>query len=78
MTKHTVEYCFESMHPLLDDITRLVKSAPLSEGERKGLAMMILAHVAGATLAALGRAPTPDAMRELGEFMASTFTRGIN
>lgn len=79
MTEYTVESCYKEMEPALRDIARLVKSAPLSEKERNGLAVMILADVAGTTLAVMGLEATPENMSNLGEFMASAFTpKGIN
>jgi hypothetical protein len=79
MTEYTVESCYKEMEPALRDIARLVKSAPLSEKERSGLAIMILADVAGTTLAVMGLEATPENMSNLGEFMASAFTpKGIN
>ena len=79
MTEYTVESCYKDMEPVLRDIARLVKSAPLSEKERSGLALMILADVAGTTLGVMGLEATPENMSNLGEFMASAFTpKGIN
>ncbi len=73
--------CYAEMEPLLRNIAHLVKTAPISEGDRAGLAIMILADIAGVALGVMGRDPTPEAMRELGEFMASAFMTkagGIN
>ena len=79
MSKYTVESCYKELEPTLREIARLVKFAPLSEKERSGLAIMILANVAGTTLAAMGLEATPENMSKLGEFMASAFTpKGIN
>jgi hypothetical protein len=79
MTKHNVEFCYKELQPLLQHISRAVKAAPLSENERKGLAMMILADMAGTTLAVIGLEPTQENMSQLGEFMASAFSKeGMN
>ena len=79
MTKHNVEFCYKEMEPLLRHIASAVKSAPLSEKERAGLAIMILADMAGTTLAIIGLEPTQENMSQLGEFMASSFLKeGMN
>ncbi len=79
MSKYTVESCYKELEPTLREIARLVKSAPLSEKERNGLAIMILADVAGTTLGAMGLEDTPENMSQLGEFMASALRpKGIN
>ena len=79
MSKYTVESCYNELEPTLRQIARLVKSAPLSENERNGLAMLILADVAGTTLAVMGLEGTAENMSELGQFMSSTFaTKGLN
>lgn len=79
MSKYTVESCYKELEPTLRQIARLVKSAPISEKERNGLAMLILADVAGTTLAVMGLEDTPENMRQIGEFVASAFTpKGIN
>ena len=79
MSKYTVESCYKELEPTLREIARLVKSAPISEKERNGLAIMILADVAGTTLSVMGLEVTPENMSNLGEFMASAFTpKGIN
>jgi hypothetical protein len=79
MSKYTVESCYKELEPTLREIARLVKSAPISEKERSGLAMLILADVAGTTLAVMGLEGTAENMSKLGEFMASAFTpKGIN
>lgn len=79
MSEYTPKSCYEEMKPLLREIARLVKSAPLSEKERNGLAMLILADVSGTTLAVMGLEDTAENMSKLGEFMAATFiTKGIN
>ena len=79
MSKYTAEACYKELEPALRDIARLVKSAPLSEKERNGLAIMILADVAGTTLAVMGLEATPENMSNLGGVMASAFTpKGLN
>ena len=79
MSKYTAESCYKELEPTLREIARLVKSAPLSEKERNGLAIMILADVAGTTLGVIGLEVTPENINTLGEFMASTFvTKGLN
>ena len=79
MSKYTVDACYKEMEPTLREIARLVKSAPLSEKERNGLAIRILADVAGTTLGVIGLEVTPENLSELGQFMASTFaTKGLN
>jgi len=78
MSKHAVEFCYKEMEPLLRHIAHAVKSAPLSEKERAGLAIMILADIAGTTLSVIGLEPTQENMSQLGEFMASSFLKGMN
>jgi hypothetical protein len=79
MSKYTVESCYKELEPTLREIARLVKSAPLSEKERSGLAMMILADVAGTTLAVMRLEDTAENMKCLGEFMAAALIpKGIN
>jgi hypothetical protein len=79
MTKQTLKFCYEEIEPLLRHIARAVKSAPLSEKERAGLAMMILADMAGTTLGVIGLEPTQENMSQLGELMASAFLKeGMN
>ncbi len=79
MTKHAVEFCYKEMEPLLQHISRAVKAAPLSEKERAGLAIMILADMAGTTLSVIGLEATQENMSQLGELMASSFSKeGMN
>lgn len=79
MSKYTAKSCYDELEPTLRKIARLVKSAPISEKERNGLAMLILADVAGTTLAVMGLEDTAENMSQLGEFMAAAFIpKGIN
>jgi hypothetical protein len=79
MTKQTLKFCYEEIEPLLRHIASAVKSAPLSEKERAGLAIMILADMAGTTLSVIGLEPTQENMSQLGELMASAFLKeGMN
>jgi|GEM_PF-2427001 len=79
MSHYTAEACFQELQPTLREISRLVKSAPISEQDRNGLAIMILADVAGMTLGLIGLEATPENIAELGQFMAAAFQRkGMN
>lgn len=79
MSRYTAKSCYKELEPTLREIARLVKSAPISEKERNGLAMLILADVAGTTLAVIGLEDTAENMSKLGEFMAAAFIpKGIN
>ena len=79
MSRYTAESSYKELEPTLRQIARFVKSAPISEKERSGLAMLILADVAGTTLAVMGLEGTAENMSKLGEFMASTFAaKGLN
>ena len=79
MSRYTAESCYKELEPTLRQIARLVKSAPISEKERSGLAMLILADVAGTTLAAMGLEDTAENMSKLVEFMALALTpKGMN
>jgi len=79
MSEYTAEACFKELQPTLREISRLVKSAPISEQDRNGLAIMILADVAGMALGVIGLEATPANLEELGRFMAAAFERkGVN
>ena len=79
MSKHAVEFCYKEMEPLLRHIARAVATAPLSKKERAGLAIMLLADMAGTTLGVIGLEPTQENMSQLGELMASAFLKkGMN
>lgn len=66
------------LQPVLNEVTRLVASAPLTKDQRAGLAVMVLCHFAGGALAALDLEPTPQGARELGRVLTYAMEKGMH
>ncbi len=82
--KSDVDECFAELYPVLDEIARFVKSAPLDNKDRAGLAVLVAGHSFGVAIGsleqagekAIGAGPNPDIARQLAEMLVSLVERG--
>lgn len=54
MSEKTPEECYAKLRPILDDISRMVATAPIEDEKKCVLAVMVAIHSFGTALAAYG------------------------
>lgn len=57
MSMMTVTGCFAELQPGLDEVARLIRTAPLPKNERSGLALLYAIHAFGVVATSMGKDP---------------------
>jgi hypothetical protein len=78
MNQPTPEACFAQLVPLLDDVMKMIKTAPLSDENKAVLATMAAARMFGYTVAAFGKGLVETDVREVAEIIVTACIRGKN
>lgn len=71
MKKLGPQLCYEQLQPLLSEIHRMIRTAPVADNEKAGLAVMVAAYFFGVAGGALGKVG-PTYAREVCDIIIAT------
>ena len=73
----SVQQAFDELKPTLQEVTRLVRTAPLDKAERIGLSLMVAAHFTGDVAGAMEKHPS-ECAREIAFGIAETIAKAAH
>lgn len=68
----TPQQCYDAMKSCLDEVDRLIMTAPMDEKKKTGLSLMISAHYYGMTAAYLNKDDVETGVREVCDLIVAT------
>jgi len=73
----SVQECFDELKPAIQEVSRMVRTAPLDKAERIGLALMVAAHFTGDVAGAMEKHPS-ECAREIAFGIAETIAKAAH
>ena len=73
----SVQECFDELKPAIQEVSRIVRIAPLDKAERIALALMVAAHFTGDVAGAMEKDPS-ECAREIAFGIAETIAKAAH